>query len=260
MPAPGWLVARPIAHRGLHARDGRPENTLAAARAAVAAGYAIECDVRLSGDGQVMVFHDETLGRLTGAAGRVDATPASVLAGLKVLGTAETIPTLGDLLATVGGRVPLVVELKSDYSGDPGLARRVAEMVAGYDGPLALKSFDPAIVGQLRPLAPERPRGIVAEATQDDPAYALLPEGLRRALANLLHLGAPRRPLSLPSPRPDAGDDLDGAQPRTGRTRPPPRRSDRVRGVSGVDRRRDWWARQERPPEPVAKPRIRTDH
>ncbi|GBU16005.1 MULTISPECIES: glycerophosphodiester phosphodiesterase family protein [Methylobacterium] len=192
MPAPGWLVARPIAHRGLHARDGRPENTLAAARAAVAAGYAIECDVRLSGDGQVMVFHDETLGRLTGAAGRVDATPASVLAGLKVLGTAETIPTLGDLLATVGGRVPLVVELKSDYSGDPGLARRVAEMVAGYDGPLALKSFDPAIVGQLRPLAPERPRGIVAEATQDDPAYALLPEGLRRALANLLHLGESR--------------------------------------------------------------------
>ncbi|WP_204351478.1 hypothetical protein, partial [Serratia marcescens] len=92
-------------------------------------------------------------------------TPASVLAGLKVLGTAETIPTLGDLLATVGGRVPLVVELKSAYSGDPGLARRVAEMVAGYDGPLALKSFDPAIVGQLRPLAPERPRGIVAEAT-----------------------------------------------------------------------------------------------
>ncbi|WP_204271972.1 glycerophosphodiester phosphodiesterase family protein, partial [Escherichia coli] len=89
--------------------------------------------VRLSGDGQVMVFHDETLGRLTGAAGRVDATPASVLAGLKVLCTAETIPTLGDLLATVGGRVPLVVELKSDYSGDPGLARRVAEMVAGYD-------------------------------------------------------------------------------------------------------------------------------
>ena len=68
MAAPDWLTARPIAHRGLHDRAAsRPENTLAAARAAVAGGFAIECDVQLSADGEAMVFHDAALGRLTEA-------------------------------------------------------------------------------------------------------------------------------------------------------------------------------------------------
>ncbi|PIK72503.1 glycerophosphodiester phosphodiesterase, partial [Methylobacterium frigidaeris] len=70
--APGWLIARPIAHRGLHDRAaGIPENTIAAAEAAIVGGYAIECDVQLSRDGEAMVFHDAGLGRLTGADGLV---------------------------------------------------------------------------------------------------------------------------------------------------------------------------------------------
>ncbi|WP_336486785.1 glycerophosphodiester phosphodiesterase family protein [Methylobacterium nigriterrae] len=191
--APAWLTARPIAHRGLHDRAaGIPENTLAAARAAVAAGYAIECDVQPSADGEAMVFHDEALGRLTEASQPIASRLASELGTLTVAGTPERIPTLSALLAEIAGRVPLVVEIKSHYSGDLTLTRRVVGTVKGYDGPVALKSFDPGIVAALRELAPDIPRGIVAETTQDDPAYAPMSESARRALSDLLHFDETR--------------------------------------------------------------------
>ncbi|MFG5120258.1 glycerophosphodiester phosphodiesterase family protein [Methylorubrum sp. POS3] len=191
--APGWLIARPIAHRGLHDRAGGvPENTLAAAEAAAAAGYAIECDVQISADGEAMVFHDATLGRLTGTEGAVDATSAADLAALTVAGTAERIPTLTAFLARVGGRVPVVVEIKSRFDGDRRLTRRTAEVVSGFTAPIALKSFDPGIVGTLAEIAPSVPRGIVAEASQDDPEYDRLTAAQRIALSGLLHLDESR--------------------------------------------------------------------
>ena len=124
--APAWLTARPIAHRGLHDRAaGIPENTLAAARAAIAGGYAIECDVQISADGEAMVFHDEALGRLTGAVALVAETRTDALRSLAVAGSSETIPTLPDTLAAIAGRVPLVVEVKSALyrRPSPGRAR-----------------------------------------------------------------------------------------------------------------------------------------
>lgn len=190
----GWLTARPIAHRGLHDRAaGRPENTIAAARAAVAAGYAIECDVRISADGEAMVFHDAALGRLTAQADPVAARKAADLGRLSLAGTGETIPTLPALLAEIAGRVPLIVEIKASPAGDLALARRVAATVAGYDGPVAVKSFDPQVVAALRGLVPDTiPRGIVGETTQDDPAYAALTDAARRGLSDLLHIGETR--------------------------------------------------------------------
>jgi len=186
---PNWLTARPIAHRGLHDRaSGVPENTIAAARGAIAGGYAIECDVQLSADGEAMVFHDEALGRLTAASDAVGARSAAELSGLAVAGTGECIPTLPAFLGVIAGRMPLVVEVKSRFTGDLRLARRVAEVVRAYDGPVAVKSFDPGIVAALAELAPSIPRGIVGETTQDDPSYVTLPASLRRSLANLLHL------------------------------------------------------------------------
>jgi glycerophosphoryl diester phosphodiesterase len=191
--APDWLTARPIAHRGLHDREaGRPENTLAAAEAAVAHRFAIECDVQLSGDGEAMVFHDDALGRLTERGEPVRAVPAAELAALRVGGTAERIPSLADFLARIAGRVPLVVEVKSRFDGDLRLAERTAAAVRDYAGPLALKSFDPAIVQALASLAPDRPRGIVAQADYDGPEYATVPVEVRRALGELLHLGESR--------------------------------------------------------------------
>ncbi len=191
--APAWLTARPIAHRGLHDRNaGIPENTIAAAEAAIRGGYAIECDVQLSRDGEAMVFHDAGLGRLTGADGLVRERDAADLGQLTVLGSAERVPTLAEFLRTLAGRTPLVVEVKTRFDGDLALARRTAEVAAAYAGPLALKSFDPVIVGALADLAPKIPRGIVAESHHDDPAYASLTEAQRHSLANLLHLSESR--------------------------------------------------------------------
>lgn len=194
MTAPDWLTARPIAHRGLHDRAaGRPENTLAAARAAVAAGFAIECDVQLSADGEAMVFHDPALGRLTQASEPVSSKSAAELGALTVAGTCERVPILAAFLAAVAGAVPVIVEVKSGYDGDLRLARRAAEVASAYDGPVAMKSFDPQIVAGLRDLCPERiPRGIVAETAQDDPAYAAMTWAMRRALSNLLHFADTR--------------------------------------------------------------------
>ena len=187
--APAWLTARPIAHRGLHDRAaGIPENTLAAAEAAARAGYAIECDVQLSADGEAMVFHDAALGRLTGEADPVATRSAAQLGTLRILGTDERIPTLPEFLARVGGRVPVVVEIKTRFDGDLRLTRRTAAVAAALDAPVALKSFDPGIVAALADLAPAIPRGIVAEASQDDPAYAALAPSTRAALSGLLHL------------------------------------------------------------------------
>ncbi|KAB1071781.1 glycerophosphodiester phosphodiesterase family protein [Methylobacterium planeticum] len=191
--APDWLTARPIAHRGLHDRAaGIPENTVAAALAAVAGGYAIECDVQPSLDGEAMVFHDAALGRLTGASEPIAARRAADLETLSVAGTSERIPTLARFLAAIGGATPLIVEIKSHHTGDLALTRRVVEVVRAQDGPVALKSFDPGIVAALREIAPGLPRGIVAETTQDDPAYATMPPATRRALSDLLHLGETR--------------------------------------------------------------------
>jgi glycerophosphoryl diester phosphodiesterase len=144
MASADFLRARPIAHRGLHdAAAGVIENSLGAARAVIRGGYAIECDVQLSRDGEALVFHDDDLLRLTGKEGRLRDFPAAALIAAPLLGSAETIPTLADFLAAIGGAVPLIIELKSDFNGDIALARRVAQLVAGYAGPVVIESFDP---------------------------------------------------------------------------------------------------------------------
>ena len=158
-----WLTRRPIAHRGLHdILRGRPENTLAAFQAAIEGDYAIECDVHISADGRPIVFHDDDLGRLTGGQGGVRDHTAAELGALRVAGSSEWIPTLDELLELASGRVPLVVELKSVPGRDAGLAASVAERLGGYEGPVALMSFDPALVTEAKATAPERPSGLVA--------------------------------------------------------------------------------------------------
>ncbi len=144
-PTTGEVFARPIAHRGLHAPGGPTENTVPAALAAVEAGYGIECDVQMSRDGQAVVFHDDRLERLTGSVGRVEARDAAALRALPLRG-GGTIPSLAALLAAIGGRTPLVIEIKGE--GALRLADAVLAAVAAYRGPVALESFDPAIVAR----------------------------------------------------------------------------------------------------------------
>ncbi len=164
------IFARPIAHRGLHDRTiGRIENSRAAALAAIDRGYGIECDVLLSADGEVVVFHDDDLDRLTAETGRVADRRSAELAAIRLTGSEETIPSLAEFLAVVGGRVPLVVEMKSDFPLHPDdrLARAVADLVATYDGPLVTKSFDPHLVAAANRLMPRRAHGIVADRSED---------------------------------------------------------------------------------------------
>ncbi len=156
----------PLAHRGLHG-PGTPENSRAAVAAAVAAGYGIEIDVRIAADGAAMVFHDATLDRLTAATGPVADRRGAELCALRLAGTDETIPTLHEVLGRVAGLVPLLVEVKPDAAGAdrPGgpldrAARAVAAALTGYDGPVAVMSFDPGIVAVLAQAAPAVPRGL----------------------------------------------------------------------------------------------------
>lgn len=191
MPGLDWLTARPVAHRGLHG-NGIVENSLSAAAAAVTENYAIEVDLQLSADGEVVVFHDETLERLTSETGEVSARSAADLSKIALNGSSDAIPTLADLLHTVAGRVPLVLELKSSWNGDARLAARVADALVPYDGPVAVMSFDPALVKALRRIAPGLPRGIVAERWYRYKSWDFLSFWQRQRLGLLLHIFSTR--------------------------------------------------------------------
>ncbi len=164
MSAPDWLTARPVAHRGLHDLSrGVVENMPAAAEAAIAGNFAIECDIQLTADGEAMVHHDDELGRLTEGSGALRAKTAAELKAVRFKNTAERMMTLTDLCDLVAGRVPLVIEVKSHFDGDRRLVARMAEVLAAYKGPAVGMSFDPDQVLALRDIIPSRPRGIVAE-------------------------------------------------------------------------------------------------
>lgn len=165
--APDWLTARPIAHRGLHDGARIVENTRTAAKAAIAAGYSIECDIQLAGDGEAVVFHDFTLERLMRAEGRLDGISARELGALAFRTCDETIPSLADFLARIGGQSPVIIEIKSRFEGDLRLPKRLLAILEDYSGPAAVKSFDPAVLAYLRENKLSRPLGMVAQARYD---------------------------------------------------------------------------------------------
>ncbi len=188
-----WLIARPIAHRGLHkASAGVIENSLGAAGAAIAKGYAIECDVQATRDGDLVVFHDDTLERLTAASGRVDALDAQALTRLRLKGSGETIPSFAAFLAAIAGSTPLVVELKSNFDGDLRTAKRAAELLRAYSGHVVIESFDPAPIAFLRANAEALgvahvPLGIVGEAAYDEKDWPMLTPAQRAEMTHFLH-------------------------------------------------------------------------
>jgi glycerophosphoryl diester phosphodiesterase len=158
-----WLIARPVAHRGLHdARTGLIENTPSAIAAAAAAGYAIEVDLQVTAEGDAIVHHDAALGRLTQGVDALASLTVAQLQRVAFEATADRMMTLGELCDLVAGRVALVLELKSLGDRDPRLPRRVAQVLKSYPGPTALMSFDPWPVAVLRELVPAWPRGLVA--------------------------------------------------------------------------------------------------
>jgi glycerophosphoryl diester phosphodiesterase len=188
VPTPlDWLIARPIAHRGLHdSAHGVIENTAGAVRAAIDANYGIEVDVQVTNDGEAMVHHDDVLGRLTEGSGRLDAYTAAELKGVPFRHIAERMMTLGELCDLVGGRVTMLVELKSRFDGDSRLPDRVAAVLGSYAGPVAPMSFDPRQLDRLRQKSPRLVCGIVAAKYRPHPYWDLMPSWMRHGMGYLV--------------------------------------------------------------------------
>lgn len=180
------FLATPLAHRGYHDKTaGRPENSIAAAQAAINAGYGIECDVQLSSDGVAMVFHDYDLFRLTPEKGVISRRTSQELQAIPLRHGTEGIPSLRQFLDHVAGLVPLLIEIK-DQDGQMGpnvgaLESAVVADLAGYAGPVAVMSFNPHSVARMAELAPDVPRGITT-AAYGASGWEYLPLALRQTL------------------------------------------------------------------------------
>ena len=154
-------VGARFAHRGLHS-DTVAENSLTAFRLAVEKGYGIELDVRLSSDGELVVFHDDTLKRVVGISERVDKFTADELSKMHLLGTEDTVPRFSEVLSLVDGKVPLLVEIKED-AGDKKVSTALAKVLAEYSGEYIIESFNPVSLGNIKKLLPKAERGILSQ-------------------------------------------------------------------------------------------------
>lgn len=161
------FVGRNYAHRGLHSEDKSvPENSLEAFRLAGRAGYGAELDVRLTKDGQVVVFHDDTLDRMCGVHARVDEKSYDELKLLSLCGTSQRIPLLTEVLEIYGGRGPLIVELKNG-SRNRELCEKTYAILSDYPGEVCVESFNPKIVRWFRFHAKDLVRGQLATTARD---------------------------------------------------------------------------------------------
>ncbi|MBP3656625.1 MAG: glycerophosphodiester phosphodiesterase [Clostridia bacterium] len=158
---PDWsiLMGWHYAHRGLHDnKTDAPENSMAAIRKAVEAGYGIEFDVQLSRDRVPVVFHDETLNRVCGVDGKVRDYTFDELQEFRLMNSDERIPRFADVLDAVGGKVPLIIEMK--IHEDPEEVCAAADsLLRLYTGPYCIESFHPFAVRWYRRNRPEVIRG-----------------------------------------------------------------------------------------------------
>lgn len=154
-----WLINTPIAHRGLWSEDV-VENSLTAYKKAVDTGYPIEIDLYLTKDDVLVSFHDSSLIRMTGVEGNVFDKTLSELKELRLSGTLEQIPTFDEVLETVNGKVPLLIEIKKQPNKK--VVDKIVERLKTYNGEFALQSFNPFYMKRVKQLAPEFIRGILA--------------------------------------------------------------------------------------------------
>lgn len=144
-----WLLATPVAHRGLHDAE-KPENSIPAFRAAMEHGFTIEIDVHLSSDGKLVVFHDDNLKRVCGVDKKVAKCTLAELKSMKLKGTEETIPTFDEFLALVDGKVGILCEIKGLNPYDNSISAAVCERLKTYKGNIALQSFNYGAVRYCR--------------------------------------------------------------------------------------------------------------
>lgn len=181
------LVEHHYAHRGLHAiQSGIPENSTRAFRLAANNNYGAELDVRMSHDGRLVIMHDESLKRTTGANAGVSAVTAQVLNQLTLEGTREKVPYLEDVLPLFNGKTPLLIELKTENGNYEELTRKVSNLLKQHpELDCMIESFDPRVLLWLRKHRPDIVRGQLAENFFRDEACTLNPV-MRFLLSNMM--------------------------------------------------------------------------
>ena len=183
-----WLVARPIAHRGLHTEpNGIVENCESAFAAAVKHNFAIECDIELTKDGEAVVFHDDEIDRMLDDKGKVKNFTTKELKEKNYKQGKDKIQTLAELLEQVDGKSTLVIEIKSLWDEDLTLTHRAIEALQDYQGPHALMSFDPHLIACVAAISPNTVRGITADRVTD-PYYNNLSLARRLEMQSFSHL------------------------------------------------------------------------
>ncbi len=158
-----WIKTGLIAHRGLHSLDKAvPENSLLAFSKAIEKGYGIEMDINVLKDGTVVVFHDKDLKRMCNDQRQLKDVTSDDIKDLKLLDTAEKIPSLKETLSMVKGQVPLLIELK--HHGDSLLlCESFIKLIQDYQGLWAMHSYHPKILIWFKKNNPEVIRGQISE-------------------------------------------------------------------------------------------------
>jgi len=179
----GWSYA----HRGLH-KEGVPENSMAAFRAALEKGYGIELDIHLMKDGNLAVIHDASLLRTAGADVQIEDLTAQDLENYRLEGTDEKIPLFREVMALYEGKAPMIVELKPVKGNHAALAEAACDILKDYTGVYCMESFDPRCISWLRKNRPHIVRGQLTEnfVAHDDKLHPAIRFALTHSLTNAL--------------------------------------------------------------------------
>ena len=156
-----WLFEKFIAHKGFWG-DNIPENSLGAFEKAIENHYSIEMDVRLLADGELAVLHDKELSRMTGQDGYLSKLNREDLPNYKLNGTEYSIPTLDEALSFIGGKVPVILDLKTEATNVGAFESKVADAIRNYSGDVAVMSFNPLALEWFSKNAPNIPRGLLS--------------------------------------------------------------------------------------------------
>ena len=152
-----------IAHRGLHKGREIPENSMLAFKAAIEKNYAIEFDINITNDNQIVVFHDDNLNRLCNKKQNIEDVSYDFLKDLNLYESNEKIPLLKELLNEVAGKIPLIIEIKKHKN--IGLLENILlEMLKEYKGEYFICSFEKDILLWLEKNKPKEIRGLIFES------------------------------------------------------------------------------------------------
>ena len=179
-----WLLKYPIAHRGLHDSNVTiPENSLSAFRKSIQAGYSIELDIHILKDGNLAVFHDDTLTRMCKTDSRINDLDAISIKNYNLINSQEKIPLLQEVLDIINDRVPLLIEIKNTAKVGEAEAALMKQM-RNYKGRFAIQSFNPFSIAWFKTNYPDVPRGQLSGNFRSEKMNFIIKKVLQNFLFN----------------------------------------------------------------------------